>query len=96
MTPFNTDTIKDIPVTRRLVCRVLALLYDTRDMFLSPVVMGMKVFLLRACELATAAQLHLDLRGKGEEFSLLFQTYLLHILEEYYSIRPFQSVVWWR
>ena len=59
-------------------------------MFSSPVVMGMKVFISWACELATAAQLDLDLREKDKVFSFLFQTYLLHILEEFDPIRPFQ------
>ena len=62
----------------------------TQGMFLSPLVMGMKVFLSCACELGAAAKLDLDLREKDKEFSLLFQAYLLHILEEFDNIRLFQ------
>ena len=90
LTQFNSSTIREIPVRRRLVSRVLAQLYEARGIFLSPVVMGMKVFLSCACELATAAQLYMDLRQKDHAFSLLFQNYLLHILDEFDSIVPFR------
>ena len=32
----------------------------------------------------------MDLRDKDKEFTILFQDYLLHILEEFDNIRPFQ------
>ena len=56
---FTKDIIKDIPVTRRLVSRVLSQLYDSRGMFLSPLVMGLNIFLSRSCEMATSAELDL-------------------------------------
>ena len=90
MTQSNSSNIREIPVTRRLMSQVLAQLYNERGIFLSPIVMGMKVFLSCACELATAAQLYMDLRQKDHEFSLLFQNYLLHILDEFDSIVPFR------
>ena len=33
----------------------------------------------------------LDLCDKDKEFTILFQDYLLHVLEEFDNIRPFQS-----
>ena len=64
LTKFNKVKIKDIPVTRRLVSRVIPQLYDARRVFLSPLVMGMKIFFSRSCKLATSAELDLDLSDK--------------------------------
>ena len=41
ITEFTKDNIRDIPVTRRLISRVLAQSYDPRALFLSPVVIGL-------------------------------------------------------
>ena len=86
---FNKDTIKDIPVTRRLVSRVLAQLYYSRGIFLSPLVIGMNIFLSRSCKLATSAKLDLDLSEKDTKLSMLFRDYLLHILDHFDDIETF-------
>ena len=44
LTEFYSSIIREIPFTRSLVSRVLAQLYDAHGIFLSPVLMGMKVF----------------------------------------------------
>ena len=70
LTEFTAEKIRDIPVTRRLISRVL-------------------LFLSRSCELTTATQLDMDLRDKDKELGILFQDYLLHIIQEFYSVYPF-------
>ena len=55
--------------------------------------MGMKIVLSHACEVATATQLDMDLRSKDVEFGLSFQYYLLHVIQGFDSINPFQRCV---
>ena len=76
-----------------LVSRVLAQLYESRGIFLSPLVMELNIFLSRSCELATSAELDLDLSEKDTEFSMLFRDYLLHILDHIDDIEPFPHIM---
>ena len=59
---FTDTNVAEVPVARRLISLVLAQLYDPMGFFSSPIVIGVKIFLLRSCKLAGPTELDFDLR----------------------------------
>ena len=74
-----------------LISGLLGQLYDARGFFLSPIVIGIKIFLKRSCKLAGPTELDLDLRTHDKEFAVHFPDFLLHVGRAYITSNYFWS-----
>ena len=65
---MTEEEIRTVPITRLLWLRLSAQTFDVMGAWLGPLVMALKIFASRACEISTPAEMKLDLKERDQEF----------------------------
>merc|ERR1711954_118712 len=86
---MTEEEILNQPITRLTFLRLTAQSYNRMQDILGPLLISVKAFASRSCELATVNEMEMDLNERDSEFVKTAKTFILN-LRKVGEIKPFQ------